>query len=284
MAVPLRWKIGEVTITRIVELESRSIGGFVLPQATPEAIADIGWLRPHFLTEDGRLLLSIHALLVETPERRILVDTCVGNDKERTYRAWSQRSGPFLDELERCGAAPESVDTVLCTHLHVDHVGWNTRWIDGRWVATFSRARYLFGRQEWEYWQDRPDEAGPVIDDSVRPIIDGGLADLVESDHRICNEVALAPTPGHTPGHVSVYVESGGERAVITGDLIHHPCQMVHPEWSASVDFDQDQSRRTRTEFLANCADQPILVIGTHFAGPTAGRVVRDGDAYRLDF
>ena len=280
----LRWKVGDVTITRVVELETTSISRFVLPQAKPEIVREIDWLSPHFLDAEGLLILSIHSLLVESQDRCILVDTCIGNDKERRFREWNKMQGAFLEELERAGVTRQSVDEVLCTHLHVDHVGWNTMLVDDRWVPTFPNARYLFGRQEWDYWKDQPEDAGPVITDSVRPILDAGLADLVETDHRLSEEVSLQATPGHTPGHVSVWIRSRGEEAVITGDMIHHPCQMVHPDWSASVDFDQDQSRATRAGFLERCADRPVLVIGSHFAGPTAGRVVRDGDAYRLDF
>lgn len=280
----LCWQIGEVTITRIVELETTRIGRFILPQAEPEVVQAIEWLSPRFIDEAGSLILSIHALLVESQGQRILVDTCVGNDKERTFRDWNRMTGPFLRDLAASGAAPESIDTVLCTHLHVDHVGWNTKLVEGHWVATFANARYLFGRQEWEYWKEQPEDAGPVLSDSVRPILDAGLADLVETDYRLTDEVWLQPTPGHTPGHVSVRIRSHGEEAVITGDMIHHPCQLVHPEWSASVDVDPERSRQTRTVFLESCADRPVLVIGSHFAGPTAGRIVRDGGVYRLDF
>ncbi len=278
-----RWKIGDVTITQVVELETASIGQMVLPQATPELVRAIPWLSPHFIDGEGQLLFSVHALVVDSQDRRIVVDTCLGNDKERTFPEWSRLSGPFLQDLAEAGAPRESVDLVLCTHLHVDHVGWNTMWVDGRWVPTFPNARYLFARKEWEYWKDEPEDFGPVVTDSVRPIVEGGLADLVEMDHKLTDEVWLEPTPGHTPGHVSVRIRSAGEDAVITGDMIHHPCQIANPDWSSAVDFDQEQSRVTRSEFLRRYAGQPVLVIGTHFVAPTAGRIVRDGDAYRLD-
>ena len=192
-------------------------------------------------------------------------------------------SGPFLEDLERAGAPRERVDQVMCTHLHIDHVGWNTMRVDDRWVPTFPSARYLFARKEWDYWKDRPEDHGPVITDSVRPIVDAGLADLVEGDHKLTDEVWLEPTPGHTPGHSSVHIRSAGEEAVITGDMIHHPVQMAHPDWCLDVDYDKDQSRATRRAFLERYSDAPVLVIGTHFVTPTAGHVVRDGDAYRLE-
>jgi glyoxylase-like metal-dependent hydrolase (beta-lactamase superfamily II) len=230
------------------------------------------------------MVMSVHALLVESEGRRILVDTCVGNDKERSIPGWDRRQGPFLDDLEEAGFAPDSIDTVLCTHLHIDHVGWNTRLEDGRWVPTFPRARYLFARDEYEWWVANDDEAyGPVIQDSVRPVFDAGLVDLVDPAHVVTEEVRLEPTPGHTPGHVSVHIASRGEEAVITGDLMHHPVQCAHPEWGSSADVDPEAALRTRRAFLERYADRPVLVVGTHFAAPTAGHLVRDGGSWRLE-
>jgi len=173
---------------------------------------------------------------------------------------------------------------VVCTHLHVDHVGWNTMLVDGRWVPTFPNARYLMGRIEYAHWtgQRERDDMTAILADSVAPVWDAGLVDLVETDHRICDEVSLAPTPGHTPGHVSVRIASCGEEALITGDFMHHPCQIARPEWSSTADSDPDAARRTREAMLTGLAGTPTLVIGTHFAGRTAGRIVRDGDAFRL--
>jgi len=279
----LRWKIGQVSVTRVVDDEISSIGHLLLPQATPEILRPIPWMAP-FLDDQGRLTLSIHALVVESRGRRILVDTCLGNDKERPIvPEWHLRSTSFLSDLSAAGAPRESVDLVLCTHLHLDHVGWNTMRVDDRWVPTFPNARYLFARKEWEFWKDQPEELGPVITDSVRPIVEAGLADLVEMNHALTDEVRLEPTPGHTPGHVSVRIRSAGEEAVITGDMMHHPCQIAHPEWSTVLDHNADDSHKTRLDFLGRCAQTPVLVIGTHFVTPTAGRIVRDGDTYRLD-
>lgn len=281
----MRWKIGNVDLTRVVEIDAVSIGRFVLPDAMPENVLPIGWLRPHFIDDQGLLKMSVHALLIESCGRRILVDTCIGNDKKRGVPDWNQRTGPFLADLAAAGFPAGSIDTVLCTHLHVDHVGWNTRKVDGRWVPTFPNARYLFARTEWEHWSREPEDprVGPVFGDSVQPIVDAGLADLVEMDHELTDEVWLEPTPGHTPGHVSVHIRSADEEAVITGDMIHHPCQMAVPDWSSAFDTDPEQARATRHAFLERYADGPVLVVGTHFSAPTAGRVVRDGDAYRLD-
>ena len=281
-----RWKIGDVTVTKVLELEATGGSRFLLPQATREAILPIAWLRPHFADDEGRLRMSIHAFLVETPTRRIVVDTCLGNDKEgRRIPGWNRLNTRFLADLAAAGAPRERIDTVLCTHLHVDHVGWNTMRQDGAWVPTFPNARYLMGRAEYAHW------AGPheredmriVFADSVAPVFDAGLVDLVETDHRICEELSLIPTLGHTPGHVSLRIESRGERGLITGDFLHHPCQIAHPEWSSTADWDPAEAQRTRERMFAELAGAPVLVLGTHFAGATAGRIVRDGAVWRLE-
>lgn len=281
----LTWQIGEVTVTKIVELEATGGLGFVLPQATREAVLPMRWMQPHFMDEHGRLKVSIHALVVETPTRRIIVDTCLGNDKQgRSVPAWNNRQGSFLRDLAAAGFPRESVDTVMCTHLHVDHVGWNTMQVDGGWVPTFPNARYLMGRTEFAYWRDQRQmaEQVTVFADSVQPVFDAGLVDLVATDHHVCDAVSLVPTLGHTPGHVSIRISSHGAEGLITGDFLHHPCQMARPEWAAVVDSDKRQSTRTRQDVFSALAGTPTLLIGTHFAGPTAGRVVRDGDGYRL--
>ena len=282
----MKWQIGEVTITKIVEMEVTGGSRFILPQATYEEILPISWLRPHFADERGRLKMSIHALIIEAPGRRIVVDTCLGNDKEgRRIPTWNNLNLPFLADLQGAGFPRESIDTVLCTHLHVDHVGWNTMLVHGKWLPTFPKARYLMGRAEFAHWRgqhERPD-MDAVFADSVKPVHDAGLVDLVETDHCICDEISLVPTLGHTPGHVSVSIQSRGEEALITGDFMHHPCQIAHPEWSSAADSDPDMAHQTRNRMLAELASRPVLVIGTHFAGVTAGRIVRDGDTYRMD-
>ncbi|HZO81861.1 MAG TPA: MBL fold metallo-hydrolase [Candidatus Binataceae bacterium] len=278
-----RWKIGDVTITRVVEMETTSKATFVLKDGTPENIRTVPWLRPHFAAEDGKVIMSVHALVVESQGLRIIVDTCIGNDKRRPFPGWNMLQLPFLADLERAGFPRDSIDRVLCTHLHVDHVGWNTMLVNGKWVPTFARARYLIGRKEWEHWSTvEAADTRDILDDSVRPVFDAGLTELVESDHRITDEVRLEPTPGHTPGHHSVRISSRGQEAVITGDLMHHPVQMAHPEWGSFFDSDYEQAIKTRREFLARYGDKPILVLGTHFATPTAGRIVRDGDTWRF--
>ena len=281
-----RWEIGDVTVTKVLELEATGGSRFLLPQATREAILPIAWLRPHFADDEGRLRMSIHAFLVETPTRRIVVDTCLGNDKEgRRIPGWNRLNTRFLADLAAAGAPRERIDTVLCTHLHVDHVGWNTMRQDGAWVPTFPNARYLMGRAEYAHWagpHEREDMRA-VLADSVAPVFEAGLVDLVETDHRICEELSLIPTLGHTPGHVSLRIESRGERGLITGDFLHHPCQIAHPEWSSTADWDPAEAQRTRERMFADLAGAPVLVLGTHFAGATAGRILRDGTVWRLE-
>jgi glyoxylase-like metal-dependent hydrolase (beta-lactamase superfamily II) len=283
----LTWRVGAVKITRIVELDAVGGSRFILPQATKEVIREIEWLQPHFADAEGRLKMSIHALVVETPTRRIVVDTCIGNDKPRaSMPAWDRMQTSFLSDLETAGFPRESIDTVLCTHLHVDHVGWNTMLVDGAWIPTFPNARYLMGRTEFEYWRTEPDTFASepaIFRDSVQPVFDAGLVDLVETNHRVCDEISLTPTLGHTPGHVSIKISSEGQEALITGDFVHHPCQMAHPEWASAPDYDAEQSIRTRNETFAALAGGKTLVIGTHFATPTAGHVVRDGEVFRFE-
>jgi glyoxylase-like metal-dependent hydrolase (beta-lactamase superfamily II) len=279
------WQVGNVKITRVIEMQVSGGSKFILPDATRDAVQKIDWLTPHFAEPDGRLIMSIHALIIEAGDRRIMVDTCLGNDKERGIPGWNMRHGPFLEDISAAGYPRESIDTVLCTHLHVDHVGWNTMWVDEKWVPTFPNARYLFGRTEWDHWsqeQNSQARGEDIIGDSVQPIVDANLADLVDSDHKITDEIWLEPTPGHTPGHVSVRISSQGEDALITGDFMHHPCQMARPNWRSSADYDGEWAENTRNDLLEQYADQPVLVIGTHFATPTAGHILRDGDVYRF--
>ena len=278
----MQWTIGKVRITKVVELETVGSTRFILPLASREEIQKLPWLIPHFATEEGRLKMSIHSLVVETPSRRIVVDTGLGNDKQgRNVPTWNNRDGPFLDTMTAAGFPPDSIDTVLCTHLHVDHVGWNTRLVDGKWVPTFANARYLFGKIEYEHWRDHSDtpDKKAVFADSVTPIVDAGKAELIASDARLTDEISMIPTPGHSPGHMSIHIRSDGEEGLLTGDVAHHPCQMAHLDWSSTADSDPIRSAETRRELFARFADRPVLVIGGHY---NAGHVRREGDAFKF--
>ena len=282
----LQWKIGDVSVKRIVEMEvpvKYHPKYAFLPKATPEALKTMPWLYPHFVSDDGALVLSIHALLVEAPGLRLVVDTCVGNDKPRGLTGNLPLSTPFLQHMADAGWNRESVDAVVCTHLHVDHVGWNTMKDGDKWVPTFPNARYLIGKTEYEHWTKEGDkDQQTILSDSVKPVFDAGLVQLVDMNHRVSPEVRLMPTTGHTPGHVSVVIESKGETAVITGDMVHHPCQFTHPDWPDNFDSDGAAAAVTRHAFVKDFADRPVLVIGTHFAAPTAGHIRKDGDTYKF--
>jgi glyoxylase-like metal-dependent hydrolase (beta-lactamase superfamily II) len=278
----MNWNVGKVKITKIVELEMTGSTRFILPLATNEEIRKLPWLIPDFANEEGRLKMSIHSLVVETPSRRIVVDTGLGNDKEgRKVPTWNNRKNAFLETMTSAGFSPDSIDTVLCTHLHVDHVGWNTKLAGGKWVPTFGNARYVFGKTEYEHWRDYRDEPDKVavFNDSVKPIVDAGKAELVAGDAMLADEITLIPTPGHSPGHISIHIKSDGEEGLLTGDVAHHPCQMAHLDWSSTADSDPVQSTVTRRELFSRFADTPTLVIGGHF---NAGHIRRDGDAFKF--
>ena len=267
-------QIGDVKVTLVRETLQPvpPEGMYVEPDmAVFEANAD--WLAPHFLDESGALALSIHALVLESEGQTVMVDTCIGNRPIEMIPEMSHLGDGFLDELAAAGYEPEDIDIVLCTHLHFDHVGWNTIMVDGQWVPTFPNARYLFGRTEYEYWDSGAEGAAVTFGDAVRPVLEAGLADLVGSDHAVTDEISLEPSPGHTPGHVSVRISSAGQEAVITGDLVHHPVQFSAPEWVMTADDDPPRASATRVEFRDRYADSGILIFGTHFAGPSCGHL-----------
>ena len=278
----MQWTVGRVKITNVVEIGATGGTRFILPQATPEEAQKMPWLVPHYANAEGRLRLNVQSWIVETPSHKIIVDTCIGNNKaNRSVPVWNGLNKPFLNDLAAAGYPIDTIDTVLCTHLHVDHVGWNTTLLGGKWVPTFANARYLFGKTEYEHWAAHSPEGEhrAVFEDSVQPIVDAGRANLIGSDHRIGDEISLISTPGHTPGHMSILVTSDGQQALLTGDVAHHPCQMAHLDWSSTADSDPVQSIETRKMLFSRFADTPALVFGGHY---DPGHIVRDGDAFRL--
>lgn len=281
------WRIGDVEVARIVEVNAFEDNiSMLLPDATPEFVQQFGWLRPHFATPDGRMILSFQAFVLRSRGKSVMIDTCIGADRKREYEVFCNLQTTFLEDLRAAGFPPEQMSAVLCTHLHFDHVGWNTRLVGGKWVPTFPQARYLFGRREWQHWQHLRDTGGyhnmDHLVDSIDPVMQAGLVEFIDPDYRVTDEVSLIPTPGHTPGHVSVLIRSRGEEAVITGDLMHHPIQLAVPATPGNFDMDKAQGARTRVEFVERFANQPALIIGSHFSDPTAGHIVSDGKGWKL--
>jgi glyoxylase-like metal-dependent hydrolase (beta-lactamase superfamily II) len=281
-----RWNIGNVEIVRIVEIfELPDINPVVFQSCSHDTVLRHAWLVPHYAAPNGALKMNFQAFALRIGERRIMVDTCIGNDKHRLAPIFHHIQTSFLDDLAYAGFPAESIDTVLCTHLHLDHVGWNTRLENDKWVPTFPNARYLFNRCEWDFIHSLVGKEGAEVDhlpDSLQPIYEAGLVDFVTTDHQVAAEVRLEPTPGHTPGHVSVRIESAGKRAVITGDIMHHPVQMAEPDLKTNFCNDHDQAIRTRRGFLERYQDRQAYVIGSHFCDPTGGWIVRDGSAWRF--
>jgi len=279
----LSWNIGTTKVTSIVEQDLWWRIARFLPDAKPDLVASIPWIQ-QFLDDDPEIFpLRIQAFVVDTGDHVALVDTCVGNNKDRDFWSFNQLSTTFLDDLAAVGYPQESIDSVVCTHLHVDHVGWNTRLVDGTWVPTFPSARYLFGAEEYDYWAAETDDLTmATFADSIEPIFNAGLADLVASNHAIAEGISLQPTAGHTPGHVSVAIESSGERAVIIGDMSHHPIQLQKPEIFSTADVDRAKATETRRKRFAEWESDSVLVIGTHFAPPTAGHLRAEHGGWRL--
>lgn len=281
-------QLGDITIQRIVESEVPLFDPLTfLPNLTPELLeANRHWLEPAALDPvTGKLILCIQSYLVRTPHHTILVDTCVGNDKTLpAHPFWhQQKSQTYMTALAAAGVGVEDIDYVMCTHLHVDHVGWNTRLENGRWVPTFPKARYLFADKELAHWTaQHAANPSPIFAESVLPIVAAGRNDRITSSTALNDHVRLEPTPGHTPDHYAVQLGLGATSAVLTGDLIHSPIQARYPDISMRADTDQKQSAATRRKFLECYCDTNTLVCTGHFPSPSAGKVKRWEDGFRL--
>lgn len=275
------FRMGDIEIWRILE----SVDPFLQPQEFfPDMkVEGLDLLRREvpgqLCSKSGMMLIPIQGFLIRTPRHNILVDACVGNDKTCSIEQWSMRSdGRFMAGLTAAGVTPEDVDYVMCTHLHLDHVGWNTRLEDGRWVPTFPNAKYIFPDDDYVHFSADPDV---VYQESVLPVIAANQAELVASDHALGDAVSLIPTPGHTPGHVSVKVSSDQSAAVITGDAIHSPVQCLQPDWNFAFDVDKVAAAKSRRTLLNIVCDSPCRLIGSHFPLPSVGHVLSRGDAFR---
>jgi glyoxylase-like metal-dependent hydrolase (beta-lactamase superfamily II) len=290
--------IGDMRIDRLVEIDRLAFDkNWLFANADDEVIeANRGWLDHRYIEPGtGRFILSHHSYVVRTPRWTAVVDTCCGNHKDRPrVPVWHQLNQPYLDNMRALGVRPEEVDFVMCTHLHVDHVGWNTRLLDGRWVPTFPRARYLMGEIEYEHWEqqhelkpERPVNHGS-FEDSVLPVVAAGQAEFVKADHCLFDDpmagLRFVPAPGHTIGNMMINLRGGQDHAVISGDVIHHPIQCAAPWLANAADFDPAAALATRLGLLRQLADTPSFLLTGHFPAPTAGRVVSHGDAFRFRF
>jgi glyoxylase-like metal-dependent hydrolase (beta-lactamase superfamily II) len=284
------FKVGDITIHRIVEQE----GGFFdpltfFPSMTKELLEENkGWMTDGgYLDKDGNVVLCIQAYLVQTKHHNILVDSCVGNDKPRASRPfWDKlKLDTFEKNLAATGVRMDQIDYVMCTHLHVDHVGWNTRLENGRWVPTFDKAKYVFSDRELDYWTDQakkdPEANSPIVD-SVLPIVEAKREQVVKSDFELNDIVKLIPTPGHTIDHYSVQVGKPGADAVITGDMIHSPIQAKYPDLGMRADYNSPQAGESRRKLFSCICDSATLVCTAHFPSPSSGQMKKDGNGFKF--
>ncbi len=286
-------RIGDVTITSLVERDG--------PWRRPEEMFlayDSAAMAPHVAELDaevfdaatGRMVITYQTFVVRTPRHTILVDTCTGEDKgyaapmDFPKQAW-------MDAFKRAGLSPEAVDYVFCTHLHIDHTGWNTRLVDGRWVPSFPNAKYVFHKREYAAWEqlaregvERPGGAGGVWRMNCEPVVEAGQALLVEDDFALDDTVTLTPTPGHSPCHCCINIRSRGQSAVVTGDLFHHALQVRNPGLSTIFCWGPEAAKVSRRKVFEAVADSPTVVLPIHFPAPTAGGIAREGDGWRWRF
>jgi glyoxylase-like metal-dependent hydrolase (beta-lactamase superfamily II) len=282
------WKIGDVTVTMVIERHTELPVGDFIPVAGEAVSGHREWLQPWALSETGCLRFVIQALCVEHAGEKIVVDTCIGPRQLPEMYVGLENDGSFIGALTAAGFGRDDVSRVICTHLHFDHVGWNTLLEDGHWVPTFRQARYTVVEQEYRHWMSTSEEVKARsnvlnFDDAVLPLFAAGVVDLVDSNHQINDAIELLPTPGHTPGHVSVLISSKGASALITGDCAHHPVQLARPDWYTLADADPEMSCATRQRLIDEYADSPVLIIGTHFPPPSAGRLVRGDKGVRFE-
>jgi glyoxylase-like metal-dependent hydrolase (beta-lactamase superfamily II) len=241
--------------------------------------------------ETSLMTFSVHSWVIELDGRRILIDSCCGNHKNRSLPEVSQLDTDYLGNLRRAGFAPEDIDLVMCTHLHFDHVGWNTRLENGKWVPTFANAKYLFGKRDYAYFQANPEGEElhhEAFLDSIVPVMEAGQAELVDENHvahrEIRDGVWLEPAFGHSPGCCTITAEADGPPALFWGDVIHHPVQLIRHDLKFAFDMDGAMASATRQRTMQRAADEELLCFPAHFRRTSAGHVKRDGDAFRYEW
>ena len=284
------FRIGELEISRVEDfIDPRVPVKFLLPEIPDEAIAsNLNWLAPRFYDPtDHTVAIHIQSWLIRTAHHAILVDTCGGNHKPRShFPVFNMRNGPYLENLRAAGVNPEDIDFVFCTHLHIDHVGWNTKLENGRWVPTFPNARYLFSKADYEAFDPcrRPGgehlEIDGIFEDSVLPVVEAGLTQMVEGSYAINDNLTIEPAPGHSPGHSLLRATSGDDSGLFIGDAMHHPLQIAVPECNSFNCVDPTVARQTRRRILEECCERHRLLFPGHFAAPHCGRIRRSGSGF----
>jgi glyoxylase-like metal-dependent hydrolase (beta-lactamase superfamily II) len=284
----LPFLVGDLTIHRIIEQETTFLPAFeMFPGLTPDLLAkNRPWMRQAgAIDADDVLILCFQSYIVTTPDHTILVDSCIGNDKPRTRPKWNMKTdSEYMLALAAAGFTVDDIDFVMCTHMHVDHVGWNTRLVSGQWVPTFPNARYVFGKTEYDYWR-KQHASTPVaqFNDSVLPVVEAGQAEIVDDGYEIGDHMRILPTHGHTPGHAAFTFGRGRDHAVVSGDLMHSPLQTRYPELSPKFDVDPAQAALTRRNFLERYCDTDTLCCTAHFPSPSAGKIRRLGNGFSCE-
>jgi glyoxylase-like metal-dependent hydrolase (beta-lactamase superfamily II) len=286
--------LGRMTVRKVFEMESGPPMPLIVPGITPQDLAHLAtWYRDDSLgptAEQSAFMMSMHSYVLQLDGLTVLIDACNGNHKQRSIPDVNQAQTPFLENLASLGLTTHDIDLVLCTHLHFDHVGWNTKLENGKWVPTFANARYLFSRRDFEHFGTQELESDHVraFRDSVMPVYEAGKAELIEEDKVIHRQIGdgiwLEPAFGHSPGNFSVLAECGGERAIFWGDVLHHPVQLVRPDLTMSFDGEPQMARETRLRTITRAIAENLVCFPAHFRDPSAGRVLRDGGVYRYRF
>jgi glyoxylase-like metal-dependent hydrolase (beta-lactamase superfamily II) len=282
----LNFSVGDLSIHRIIEQETTFLPAReMLPDLTPELLAENrGWMQKAGALDDtDTLVLCFQSYIVKTPHHTILIDSCIGNDKPRPLRPkWNMKTDDtYMRALKAAGLSVNDIDFVMCTHLHVDHVGWNTRLENGRWVPTFPKARYVFAKGEYDYWAEQNAKAEvPPFADSVLPVVEAKQSQIVTNDFALGDHGRILPTPGHTPGHVAFTFGRGKDDVVFAGDLMHTPLQTLYPELSPKFDVDPKQAGVTRRSFLERFCDTDTLCCTAHFPSPSSGKIKRKGNGF----